>query len=201
MKGKILIGILISMFLLVSCGNEKDDATLKREEQVAKQQEKENKRKAEIAKQKEDLPEVIEIKEKMFLTQFNDIYMNLDLYENETIKLEGVYCKGAPIAGSSGTVFDATDQNAVDEQISKPLSEWDVMEGTENDSFVYRKTPGCCGADGLAGFEFKYDGEKPKPNSWIEVEGKLIRENNGNVFLQAKNVKVLEKRGEEFVSQ
>ncbi len=35
--------------------------------------------------------EIIEIKEKMFLTQINDIYYNLDDYKGKTIKVEGIY--------------------------------------------------------------------------------------------------------------
>ena len=38
---------------------------------------------------------------------------------------------------------------------------------------VVRNTPGCCGNDGLAGIDIKYDGEYPEVNTWVKVEGKV----------------------------
>ncbi|MBO6244377.1 MAG: hypothetical protein J6O41_07470 [Clostridia bacterium] len=36
---------------------------------------------------------------------------------------------------------------------------------------VIRNTPGCCGADGLAGLDIRYDGEYPEVKTWVEVIG------------------------------
>ena len=36
---------------------------------------------------------------------------------------------------------------------------------------VIRNTPGCCGADGLAGLDIRYDGEYPELKTWVEVIG------------------------------
>lgn len=36
---------------------------------------------------------------------------------------------------------------------------------------VVRNTPGCCGNDGLAGIDIKYDGEYPKTNTWVKITG------------------------------
>ena len=36
---------------------------------------------------------------------------------------------------------------------------------------VVRNTPGCCGTDGLAGIDIRYDGEYPEENTWVKVEG------------------------------
>ena len=36
---------------------------------------------------------------------------------------------------------------------------------------VVRNTPGCCGNDGLAGLDIRYDGEYPEENTWVEVVG------------------------------
>lgn len=36
---------------------------------------------------------------------------------------------------------------------------------------VVRNTPGCCGNDGLAGLDIRYDGEYPKVDTWVEIEG------------------------------
>lgn len=36
---------------------------------------------------------------------------------------------------------------------------------------VIRNTPGCCGADGMAGLDIRYDGEYPELKTWVEVIG------------------------------
>ena len=36
---------------------------------------------------------------------------------------------------------------------------------------VVRNTPGCCGNDGLAGLDIRYNGEYPPENTWVEVVG------------------------------
>ena len=36
---------------------------------------------------------------------------------------------------------------------------------------VVRNTPGCCGNDGLAGLDFRYDKEYPEVLTWVEVVG------------------------------
>ena len=36
---------------------------------------------------------------------------------------------------------------------------------------VIRNTPGCCGNDGLAGLDIRYDGEYPELKTWVEVIG------------------------------
>ncbi|MBQ9657964.1 MAG: hypothetical protein IJV31_04255 [Clostridia bacterium] len=40
---------------------------------------------------------------------------------------------------------------------------------------VVRNTPGCCGNDGLAGVDIRYNGEYPEENTWVEVVG-VVRE-------------------------
>ena len=41
---------------------------------------------------------------------------------------------------------------------------------------VVRNTPGCCGNDGLAGLDIRYDKEYPKENTWVEVQGAIVAE-------------------------
>ncbi len=41
---------------------------------------------------------------------------------------------------------------------------------------VVRNTPGCCGNDGLAGLDFRYDKEYPEVLSWVEVIGVIETE-------------------------
>lgn len=36
---------------------------------------------------------------------------------------------------------------------------------------VVRNTPGCCGSDGLAGVDIRYNDNYPKDNTWVEVIG------------------------------
>ena len=116
--------------------------------------------------------EVLEIKEKMFVQQCNDIYFNADDYLGKTVRLEGMYLE---IATSSG----------------------------ETNRYVYRKTPGCCGDDGaMAGFRVLLD-ESPslEQNEWVEATG-TVEPSSGyeNVVLRLSNLKVLDTRGAEFVS-
>ena len=41
---------------------------------------------------------------------------------------------------------------------------------------VVRNSPGCCGNDGLAGLDIKYDGEYPEENTWVTIEGKIEKQ-------------------------
>ena len=36
---------------------------------------------------------------------------------------------------------------------------------------VVRNTPGCCGNDGLAGLDIRYNEDYPEENTWVEVVG------------------------------
>ncbi len=117
--------------------------------------------------------DVFEIKEKMFIAQCNDIYLNPSDYETNTIKIEGAY------------------NMYTDEETGKTYYS------------VTRKGPGCCGNDGIAGFEFYYDGDMPKINDWIEVMRKIEMIKDGDetsVVLRLSKLTVLTERGAEFVS-
>lgn len=127
----------------------------------------------------EDLPketssDVLEISEKMFLTQINDIYYNFDTYKDKTIIVEGMYTL---------------------------LYSWD---GSERIPGVYRRGPGCCGNDGWGGFFLKYDGELPEENDWVRVTGipeLEVGESFINLYLNVISMEVKEERGAEFVMQ
>lgn len=45
---------------------------------------------------------------------------------------------------------------------------------------VVRNTPGCCGNDGLAGIDVRYDKTYPKEKTWVEVEGIINKETVDN---------------------
>lgn len=67
---------------------------------------------------------------------------------------------------------------------------------------VVRKTPGCCGADGLAGLDIRYDGEYPKKDTWVTVIGVIDTDNVFGNKVPAIQVTSLEETevGTSFVS-
>jgi len=123
---------------------------------------------------------VVEIKEKMFIAQTNDIYINKDDYLGKTIKYEGI--------------FDT--------------STWRGNGKTYR--FVVRLGPGCCPGDvSAAGFEVFWDGNNsgktyPKKNDWVEVAGVLQEYDDDGIpslRLALTSLTVLAKRGKERVTQ
>lgn len=115
----------------------------------------------------------IMLRDKLFIAQCNDIYLNPDEYMDKTIRWEGIY-----------------------KESTNP-------ETNETYKFVIRLGPGCCGNDGTAGFEILYDGELPKQNDWVEAVGKIeMIEEDGNEFVAVRlsELTVLDVRGQEFVS-
>lgn len=131
---------------------------------------------------------VVEIKEKMFIAQTNDVYLNPEDYMGKTIKLEGLFKS-----------YESTDYGA-------------------SYCFVIRYGPGCCGNDGSAGFEVAWDtsldqsqdGESapespyPEEDAWVEAEGVLKSYDEDGfpyLYLALSSLTVKEERGAEFVSQ
>ncbi len=121
-----------------------------------------------------EVPEgkTIEIKEKLFLTQINDIYFNFENYKEKTIIVEGMF----------------TFLESYDGDLKFPA--------------VYRRGPGCCGNDGWGGFMLDFKGKYPKEDDWIRVVGKpFIREENGyeDLYLKVSSLEIKTERGAEFV--
>ncbi|GHU83460.1 hypothetical protein AGMMS50284_7050 [Clostridia bacterium] len=121
---------------------------------------------------------VVEIKEKLFIGQINNIWLNKLDYIGKTIKYEGMFTQY--YSDISGLTY----------------------------YMVYRKSPGCCGADGQAGFEVIWpdgsDKTYPKENDWCEAVGKLESyEDDGQTYLRLRldSLTVKSERGEELVSQ
>ncbi|MDR1986382.1 MAG: hypothetical protein LBP88_05345 [Treponema sp.] len=119
----------------------------------------------------------VEIKEKMFIAQTNDVYLNPEDYLGKTIKLEGIFQTQS---------YSSTEP---------PYC------------FVIRYGPGCCGNDGNAGFEVMWeqaDAIYPAENDWVEAIGVLgAYEEDGYPYIciNLSSLKVLETRGQEFVTQ
>lgn len=117
---------------------------------------------------------VVEIKEKMFIAQTNDIYINPEDYLGKTIKYEGI--------------FDP----------------YEYEETGMTYYYVIRYGPGCCGYDANAGFEVIWSGDYPNINDWVEVIGVLEEyEEDGNKYLRLNlsSLTVLDTRGAENVYQ
>jgi len=129
--------------------------------------------------QKEKSPsranDVVEIKEKMFIAQTNDIYINKGDYLGKTIKYEGLFDESA--WRGNGKAY----------------------------RFVVRLGPGCCPGDvSAAGFEVVWDKGYPKKNDWVEAVGVLEEYDDDGIptlRLALTSLKVLAKRGKERVTQ
>jgi uncharacterized membrane protein YcgQ (UPF0703/DUF1980 family) len=118
--------------------------------------------------------EIVEIKEKMFIAQTNDIYYNPDEYLGKTLKYEGIF------------------------------SVYEVPETGAKYYSVIRFGPGCCGIDANAGFEVAWRNEYPKQDEWVEVVGELEKyEEDGYQYLRLdlSSLTVLPERGAEYVVQ
>jgi zinc transport system permease protein len=121
---------------------------------------------------------VIEIKEKMFIGQINEIYLNPEDYLGKTFKLEGLFKT---------------------EQYPGQINPY---------CFVLRYGPGCCGSDGNVGFEVAWNRALakayPSPDDWVEAVGALqYYEEDGYpyLYIALSSLTVLPDRGTEFVSQ
>ncbi|MDR2098250.1 MAG: hypothetical protein LBP37_07005 [Spirochaetaceae bacterium] len=131
---------------------------------------------AETKKTEASAKPTLEIKEKLFIAQTNDIYLNPEEYMGRRIKLEGLF-KSDMYVGS------------------------DV-----NYRFVLRYGPGCCGYDGSAGFEVSWpkdrDAAYPAEDDWVEAVGVLDSyEEDGYpyLYLSLESLEVMDERGAETV--
>ena len=119
--------------------------------------------------------DVVVIRDKLFIAQTDDIITNRKDYMNKTIRYEGIF-----------------------DMYVSPVT------GAKRCSVV-RYGPGCCGMDGIVGFEVQWDQEYPKKNDWVEATGVLeeYEADDGYKYLRLAltSLEVLDKRGSEFVTQ
>jgi len=119
--------------------------------------------------------DIIEIGERFFVTQITDINMNASNYIGRTIQYEGVF---------------------------RSLS-WAATG--EDYYMVIRNTLGCCGDDGVVGYEvYLGDIEPFSDNAWVQVTGVLEWYEVGDMrFLRvvATSIREMDERGAEFVTQ
>ena len=116
--------------------------------------------------------DIIEIGERLFIGQVNEIYLNANNYLGKTIKLEGIFIQ----------------------------EHW---EGADY-YFVIRNGPGCCGDDGVVGFQVAWAANQPYPEvqSWVEAIGVLESRrinDRSYLYLNLSSLTVLDRRGQEFI--
>jgi uncharacterized membrane protein YcgQ (UPF0703/DUF1980 family) len=116
--------------------------------------------------------DVVEIREKLFIAQTNDIYLNAEDYLGKTLRYEGFFDEYAD--EFTGNVY----------------------------RLVLRNGPGCCGYDQSAGFEVIWDQDYPTLNDWVAVTGVLeTYDEDGASYLRVRltDLEVLDVRGAEYV--
>jgi zinc transport system permease protein len=180
-KGKVKNVCLFSIvfvLLISGCGNEKNIA--KKSNAAGTQSVILPGGISEMVSTAKDTASMIEIKEKMFIAQTNDVYLNPEDYLGRMIKLEGLF-----------KLENYTGEDT-------------------NYCFVLRYGPGCCGNDGNAGFEVAWDKDVstdtvyPAVDDWVEATGVLkTYEEDGYpyLYIALSNLRVLDERGAEYVTQ
>jgi Predicted membrane protein len=163
-----IMSLFFSVIMLVGCGKEEAAET---ELVINQSQLQLQTRSAEI---KTNTNDIVEIEERLFMTQISDIYYNFDEYAEKTIKVEGLY-------GKEESMIDGSALNT-----------------------VFRYGPGCCGNDGWGGFYLIYAGEYPELDDWIAVTGTVEMEHSGQytmMYLRVSSLEVREERGAEYVER
>jgi uncharacterized membrane protein YcgQ (UPF0703/DUF1980 family) len=116
---------------------------------------------------------IFDIRERLFVSQINDIYLNAEDYLGRTLRFEGI--------------FNADYEPETDKEYY----------------YVVRYGPGCCGTDANPGFEIDGDVSAARPDDWVEAVGVLeVYEEDGYQYLRVRldSLRVMEERGNEFVS-
>jgi len=135
---------------------------------------------------------VIEIKEKMFIAQTNDVYLNPDEYLGRTIKLEGLFKREQSVYGDYCFVLRygpgccGNDGNAGFEVA------WETPDGPHSGGAA----PSAQDAHPPARY--------PAVDDWVEAAGVLKKYEEDGIqylYLALSSLKVQDKRGAEFVTQ
>ena len=114
----------------------------------------------------ENSKDVLEITDNYFIEQTNDIFYNTDDYLDKTVKMAGL-------------IYTYEDDKTGKTYYA-----------------VIRNTPGCCGNDGLAGLDIRYDGEYPEKDTWVEVQGTIKKDKVGDEEIPAIYVTKMEQKEE-----
>ncbi|MDR2542443.1 MAG: hypothetical protein LBC80_03215 [Treponema sp.] len=119
---------------------------------------------------------IIEIRERMFLTQIQDIYMNINSYLGKTLRLEGIFLNSQ----MNGEQFYSVYRNSIDNCCGGGKIGFDVRwpEGHEKPF--------------------------PETDSWVDVTGVLSFYQQGSsrfLYLELSSLRVMNTRGLEFVNR
>ena len=168
MTKKVALASIAALLLITSCGNGKNEA-----EQAANTQEG-----TELS-----VSEGVDlvIREKMFIAQVNDVYLNSDDYIGKRIKLEGIFMD----MFSGGSRYCFVIRNGPGCCGSDGQIGFEVSWNPPGQIMLEKR-------------------EYPKRNAWVEAQGVLSEyEESGTnfLYLALTDLNVLEKRGAEFVTQ
>lgn len=161
---KIIIGItaIIAIFSLVGCEKSTNS-------NIDKSYGNSNEERKNINETAED--KRVYITDDLYELWINQIYMDPKEYEGATIRLEGMY-----------TNYYSKAENKNMNMVYRVVSGGAMLDGhthDDDDEHILQ--------DDMYGFVFDYDGDMPKDNDWIEVEGILeIYESNGEKYLKLK---------------
>ena len=125
-----------------------------------------------------DQPKIVEIRERMFATQINDIMLNGDEYMGKTIKLQGLFKLISYSGENHFYVLRYAPGCCGDDGYAGFEVMWD---GANAKNAAY-----------------------PKDDEWVEVIGTLKaykKSNYENLYLGLISLKVMKTRGKEFVKQ
>ena len=168
MKKAVLVSIA-AILLVSGCGNGKKEVTTNVNKEVSRPSASSG---------------IVELRENMFITQFNDINLNQKDYLGKTIKLEGMFKKLSWNDNTYSFVYRRAPGCCGDDgEVGFEVS-WD---------------------ENYAGISQGDDGRTyPVLNEWVEATGTLKSYNNSGypfLFIALSDLNVLEKRGAEFVSR
>ena len=127
---------------------------------------------------------VIEIKENMFITQLNDIYMNKNEYLGKTVKLEGLYKQSKGNERDYCFVIRNAPGCCGNDGSAGLEVYWEISG--ENSPGEEKNNP------------------NPKIDDWVEARGTLKEyeeEGMSYLYIALSDLNVLEKRGAVFVSR
>ena len=119
----------------------------------------------------------VEIKEKMFIAQVNDVYLNQDEYLGKAVKLEGLFKRDQYIGADYCFVLRYGPGCCGNDGFAGFEVAWN-------------------NADGAASW--------PADDAWVEANGVFAsyeEDDFAHLYIELKSLNVLEKRGAEYVTQ
>lgn len=125
--------------------------------------------------------------EKISKTSQEENTTNIDT-ETQNASGANVRKAGEKVQGDTNNIIEIKDNYFIeatndvylnlDDYIGKTIKMQGLIYSYQDDNgdicyAVVRNTPGCCGSDGLAGLDIRYDGKYPEEETWVEVMGTI----------------------------